>query len=768
MTEKWIVWLVCGVAFFVSLGSLLFRAKPQLFGSEAIRRRLRLPHFLVMFAALVSLGVLINWTKPVPHPPPPESDFLALATILVLSMLFGFVAFEAGTVASAYRNQSAEKNLLVIMFSLAAYIGGRVAYDHFSGAAPFGPMGIVFQAGFACTVALIVSNALTERTTTSTNLLCAIFSAGLAYPTVAWMVWADAGWLHQIGFVDASGASAVHLLGASISLPAAAAVGDRVRLQRWRFLKEPATPDFSSPFTVVGGLFLMFGWLGFNSGNAALDLHGHAFLNTMVGACSGAVAAWMLSKVGQVLRWKQEHISRNSAPHKTSAVIEGLEVGPRFVIGMMGGLVAVTANGALAWVTWEMAVAESFVGGLVAVLISTGMAARSAPSQIDDPLGVIGTHGCAAVVGLVATAIWSATSVKSFLPQLAVQLIGCGVCVVVGWLVAMAPCLLLLTTERRAIVNRDGSWLAAKFRLRLGAIEQLGTTRETPEDVEWNDRIDEATNRILTQTQGDPDKWWEAVRTYATAEVLDKSAQAAIAQQIVDKLADTADSPQNERIALVALSSATQYARPEDISRALELCLMRARGNGNGDRQDNEEVWGRRELLMWSTALLTERTAVLGAARPDLLPRAYDGFDFLRTIAISDKNVWVQERAAVGTINANARLFSDFGVAAQPSSFEPFDAEGRWKTIYALVTHKTALATLFFLADRRSATIQDTAETFAKTREATLEIATVLAAHGLISRRDEKLTIEVAGLELVERFQRAVRRHSSSRAVDVR
>ena len=145
------------------------------------------------------------------------------------------------------------------------------------------------------------------------------------------------------------------------------------------------------------------------------------------------------------------------------------------------------------------------------------------------------------------------------------------------------------------------------------------------------------------------------------------------------------------------------------------------------------------------------------------MPLAYAGFHFLRTAANNGKNVWVQERAAVGTINANARLFSDFGVAAQPSSFEPFDSEGRWKTIYALVTHKTALATLFFLAERRSATIQDTAETFAKTREETLAIATVLAAHGLISRRDEKLTIEAAGIKLVERFQDAMRRQSSSR-----
>src|ERR1041384_2811771 len=147
--KETIVSLVCAVALVVSGCSLFLTRKPSWFGSEAIRRRLRLPHSLVMFGAVVSLGMLVkSWLAGInvtSHPPPPESDFLGLATVLVLFMLFGFVAFEAGAVASAYRNQSAEKNLLVIMFSLAAYLGSRIVLDHFTGRTPFGPTGIVFQ-----------------------------------------------------------------------------------------------------------------------------------------------------------------------------------------------------------------------------------------------------------------------------------------------------------------------------------------------------------------------------------------------------------------------------------------------------------------------------------------------------------------------------------------------------------------------------------------------------------------------------------------------
>lgn len=775
-----IVSIVCFAALIICGLSLRVSTKPLLFGTETIRRRLTLPHWLVMFGALGSLGMVYFKTwftvlKPYTRTPLQDLDYLSLGTVLVLCMLFGFVAFEAGTVSSAYRNESCQKNLLVIMFSLASYLGiGRFIYASFYNHGTVAkmmdePTSIVFQAAFACTVSLIISNALTERASTPTNVLCAIVSAGLAYPILAGLVWGNAGaLLHDIGFIDASGASTVHLLGAAASLTAAAAVGPRVRIQKWQFLGSQETPDFSSPWTVVGGLFLMFGWLGFNGGNAEFGLGGQAFFNTTIGACSGALAAWLLSRgLGAPKRWilklvrtkwKYTYLKlfTGDGGIRFQVITEELEARPRIVIGMMGGLVAVTANGALQGVKPHMAAIESFAGGLVAVVVSSWMSARSRSEQIDDPLGVIGTHGGAAIVGILSTAFWLAPD-RPFWRQFIAQLIGSGACIVVGWLVAMVPCLLLLTSERRALVSNRGSWIAAKFRLRLGAIAQLGPTRETPLDLEWNDRIEEARHCIMRGLDGQPDKWWGAVEVYATAtEMLDKSSQADIAHRIVEKFPETAGWYKREKAALVALGSSA--GRAEDISSALEQSLRRASNNGNG-HASTEEL-DRREMLVWSVALLTERAAASAkAARPEMpavLARAHEGLDFLRKVTKGNEDYKVRDLARIGVIDSSARLFDSAENTPQIVK-GPFDPDGEWQTVHAVFTNEATLALLFFLADHSPAMIATATDKLSRTREDTLEAAMILASHGLISCDTQKLTIKDDGFLLVNRLRHGVR-----------
>lgn len=753
--------------------SLLLRRSAHLFGSEAIRDRLRFPHVMAIIGGLAALGLLLpeSWFSGMTMQPAlelNESVFLGLATVLVLFMLFGFVAFEAGTVSAAYRNQSAEKNLLVVMFSLFAYLMiGRHVYDGVAGTplalSASEPMAVTFQAGFACTVALILSNSLTERASRSTILLCAVFAAGFGYPILAGLVWGEQGALRQIGFIDASGASVVHLLGASASLFAAAAVGPRMRLQRRQFLHWPETPDFRSPWSVVGGLFLMFGWLGFNSGSAEETMRGHALFNTMIGACAGTIAAWTLSRgTDAVAKWTRWFDNPKSKQGVSSEVIREIVTRPRIVIGMMGGLVAVTANGALPEIGAGIAIFEAFLGGLVAVVVSTWMSTRRCSQYIDDPLGAIATHGCAAFVGIVCTAIGLAhANAGSLELLLAAQLIGCGVCIVIGWLVAMIPCWLLLTTEQRAL--RKNSRLAATFRLRLGAIEQLGTPREIPLDLEWNDRIEEARRRIVGNDKSG-DSWWDAVETCAAAaDVLDKSTQADIAHQIVQKLHETEDWRRAERIALVALVGSAEYARVDDIGFALDECLMRAGSNGQVDA--SVDARERAELLVWSVAVLTERaTALARGARPEILADAKRGLKFLRQkVTESDSSVKIRDLARIGIIDSNARFFDTRATALHRSNGESpqdlrigqFDSGGRWQAVYALVVNEDALPMLLCLGERGVATITSAADELEITRDEARAVAGALASQYLVSMSmdGEEITIKPRGRDLVSRLQ---------------
>ncbi len=672
-TRAWAVFWVSVAAFLVCGYSLLPRGWPQLFGSETIRLRLRFPHVLVCLAApAAALGLIClpEAFQPPPLPNLDESVFLSLATVLVLFMLFGFIAFEAGTVSAAYRNKSTEKNLLVVVFSLASYLSVGCNVYHFVAGKPIDAFTAnVYQAAFACTASLILANAITERASLSTNLLCSTFLAGFGYPILAGLVWGQTGLLHKLGFHDASGAMVVHLFGASASLFAAAAVGPRVRLQRRKFLGWPETPDFRSPWSVVGGLFLMFGWLGFNSGTAQPDLRGHAFYNTIVGACSGAIAAWAISRGTALLKRMGSESGSIHAPENEesrqvilAAIFRELETRPRIVIGMMGGLVAVTANGAFEEVAPWMASIESLMGGAVAVVVSTWMSARSRAERIDDPLGAIGTHGCAALVGLLATAVWFKFAGKPFWQQFIAQLTGCGACLVVGWIAAMVPCWVLLTTERQALKlpekeKKRGSWIAAKFRLCLGAIEQLGMPRETPLDLEWNDRIAEAMQSIKSEDEEhDEDAWWRAIETCAAAaDVLDKSSQVDIACCIAKKLQNIAHSSPEERIAFVAMSGSAEYANANDIRTALDECVVRA----EKDRHDHAETGApdRMAMLVWTAGVLTERAAVLGkTARPEFLEDAERGIDFLRRVEKSAKDDRVCELARRGIIDSNSWL----------------------------------------------------------------------------------------------------------------
>jgi len=195
------------------------------------------------------------------------------------------------------------------------------------------------------------------------------------YSIGAYSLWGG-GWLGQMGVVDYSGGYVIHLAAASSGFTAAAVVGPRLPRDRESF-----HPN-SLLITLAGAGLLWLGWSGFNGGDpftANADA-GVGVLNTHT-ATAAALLTWMFLDV--------------FAYGKPSVL--------GAVNGMICGLVAITP-------------AAGYISGISAIIL--GIVAAVLPwftwnvlgktwlfRKVDDTLGVIHTHGVAALVGGIGTGI---------------------------------------------------------------------------------------------------------------------------------------------------------------------------------------------------------------------------------------------------------------------------------------------------------------------------------------------------------------------------
>ena len=404
-----------------------------------------------------------------------EDDFKAItvllrklgATVLVYFMQFGFIAFEAGSVRHTYRRQSARKNLVVFAISFVSYIFVAWPIQQFLSTKPISTvLDIAFNAGFASTVALIVANTITERGTLLVNGLCA-FVAGIAYALMAGLGFNGGVFATKwpFGFVDTAGGSVVHILGGMFGLSAAFFIGPRSNRLSWYLLAKVRTVEErdSIHLAVIGAFFLWFGWLGFNSGNAeSWQQYLAAFMNTIIGASIGGLVGLGIAVVtiGALTMTVHSDLFSQNTMHGTAwELVRELANLDRVVLGMMGGLVAVTANASLVR-PWQ-ALIEAVIGATVAITGSAVMARYS--RHLDDPLGAIATHAFAGTVGVLCTS-WFRDEC-TFL----VQAFGCLAAGIIGVVAGFVPCLFLRLMERLRSDNEP--WLYGRL-LRLTSYDQ--------------------------------------------------------------------------------------------------------------------------------------------------------------------------------------------------------------------------------------------------------------------------------------------------------
>ena len=258
---------------------------------------------------------------------------------------------------------------------------------------------MVFQGMFAIITPALVTGAFAERMKFSAFVIFIVLWVTIVYTPVAHWVWAEGGWLLELGALDFAGGTVVHINSGVAALAAAIIFGRRLGYGR-----EPMEPH-NVPMVVLGAALLWFGWFGFNAGSAlAADATAvNAFVVTNTAACAGVLGwvamSWIFGK---------------------PSVIGAAS-------GAVAGLVAITP-------------AAGFVGAMPAILIGlvAGVLCFSAPIllgrlRVDDSLAVWGVHGVGGTWGALATGLFVGVGYGALadgvgrMEQVLIQLVGIGV-----------------------------------------------------------------------------------------------------------------------------------------------------------------------------------------------------------------------------------------------------------------------------------------------------------------------------------------------------
>ena len=231
----------------------------------------------------------------------------------------------------------------------------------------------IFQMMFAIITPALITGAIAERFKFTTYLIFLVAWITFVYAPIAHWVWADGGWLFELGALDFAGGTVVHINAGVAAVAAAWLVGKRRGVDR-------GVEPHNVPFVILGASILWFGWFGFNAGSglAADGLAVSAFLVTNTAAAT-ALVVWLI--LGHI------HTGKMSAVGAAT--------------GAVAGLVAITP-------------AAGFVGPMGSIAIGLGAGVLTFYAVrirhkfgFDDALEVMAVHGIGGIWGALATGIFA-------------------------------------------------------------------------------------------------------------------------------------------------------------------------------------------------------------------------------------------------------------------------------------------------------------------------------------------------------------------------
>ena len=320
---------------------------------------------------------------------------------------------------------------LVIAYSIAfsgtgAYFGdlgnlflANLSRDSMSGDIPESVF-FMFQMTFAIITPALIVGAYPERIKFSFVAVFSLLWVILIYAPVVHWIWAEGGWLYEMGVRDFAGGLVVHLTAGITALVIAFFLGPRDGFPN------SVQPPHNPGLTMMGACMLWVGWFGFNGGSAlaANSDAGMAILVTHISAATATIV-WI--------------------------VIEKIKFGKSSLVGAVTGCIA-----GLASIT-PASGSVGPMGGLIIGLISGGVCyymvnVVKETFNIDDSLDVFAVHGIGGLLGILLIPFLTAESYggigydegSSFGDLMTTQVIGA---VSVGLFTLVGSVILLLITR---------------------------------------------------------------------------------------------------------------------------------------------------------------------------------------------------------------------------------------------------------------------------------------------------------------------------------
>lgn len=318
-------------------------------------------------------------------------------------MQTGFALLEMGSSRAGNEVNILLKNVADVLFGSLAYylLGFGLSFGEpsnpFMGLGDFAPgrggsvveSGLfyslyIFQLSFAATSTTIVSGCVAMRM--KFVVYCAFsFFAVVFYGFAVHWIWAEGGWLAEMGVMDFAGGGPVHLFGGINGLVGILFVGPRTG----RYDGSRPRSDFvpvSPTSTLFGLLILWWAWLGFNCGSS-FGITGYRW----VVATRCALTTINASAAGGIVAMIKSLLSTNRR------FVQPLDVSS----GILGSLVAITPACA------SVKLYDAYIIGALGGLVGLYCIDLLNHFEVDDPVGAVGVHAGSAIWGLIAVGLFA-------------------------------------------------------------------------------------------------------------------------------------------------------------------------------------------------------------------------------------------------------------------------------------------------------------------------------------------------------------------------